>query len=153
MRGVAERFDALVIKRRPDQCWGWLGTKHRQGYAKISVNGRHRPAHRISYMLHKGPIPDGMLVCHKCDNPECTNPNHLFIGTALDNMQDKIKKGRHKGAKRGAKHHLAKLSSKQVEEIRILYKTDPISQQDIADSFGISQGQVSMIVNFKRWSN
>jgi len=87
------------------------------GYARISINGKVTPLHRVMYEKHKGKIPRGMCVCHKCDNPECINPDHLFLGTQRDNVLDMIKKGRDNHA-RGEKHHRAKLTANKVLEIQ-----------------------------------
>ncbi len=92
-------------------------------------------------MLHNGDIPDGLHVCHKCDNTICVNPNHLFLGTAADNMADRDKKGRHKPG------ITTKLSKKQVDEIRSLYPS--IEQKILAEKYSVSQGQISRIVNYK----
>ena len=90
-----ERFERLIEKS--DGCWEWKGTKC-FGYGKITLkrNGRHRPtfAHRVSYELYRGPIRDGLLVCHHCDNPGCVRPDHLFLGTKKDNAQDYQRKFR-----------------------------------------------------------
>ena len=97
MSTVEERFWAKVVKS--DGCWEWTAKHDKNGYGRFSPNGQYSqvPAHRFSWELHNGPVPEGMLVCHRCDNPECTNPNHLFLGTPQDNMDDKVRKGRWKG--------------------------------------------------------
>lgn len=94
---VEERFWAKVVKT--EGCWKWTAKRDRNGYGRFSPNGQYSQtvAHRFSWELHNGPIPEGMLVCHHCDNPECTNPSHLFLGTPQDNMDDKVRKGRWKG--------------------------------------------------------
>lgn len=95
-------------------CWEWTGTKHRDGYGQYR-GGKHRKyAHRVSYELYKGEIPEGMFVCHTCDNPPCVNPSHLFLGTPKDNKQDAVRKERHA---RGTKVNTAKLSEDQVKTI------------------------------------
>jgi hypothetical protein len=77
-----------------DECWNWNRSKDYKGYGQLSVNGKPRRAHRISFVLTKGEIPSGMFVCHSCDNPPCINPVHLFLGTCLDNMRDCVRKKR-----------------------------------------------------------
>lgn len=90
---LEQRFWSKVQKT--DECWLWLGAKSR-GYGMIRIGGmaEKKAASRVSWMLHFGPIPEGMHVLHKCDNPQCTNPKHLFLGTHADNMRDKTAKGR-----------------------------------------------------------
>jgi len=88
-----ERFFARVNKI-PGGCWEWTGPLEPSGYARCWGGTKER-AHRFSWMIYNGPIPEGMLVLHKCDNKKCVNPDHLFLGTQLDNMRDKVEKGRH----------------------------------------------------------
>lgn len=94
MRTVEEKFWAAVIKTAG--CWQWAGTKGKDGYGQLpapSANTTLR-AHRVSWEIHFGPIPEGLLVCHHCDTTECTNPGHLFLGTQQDNADDMVRKGR-----------------------------------------------------------
>ncbi len=91
---IEKRFFRYVMIDVPAKCWNWLGCKSPQGYGKTSVAGRAARAHRVSYELHKGPIPEGMMVLHSCDNPSCVNPSHLSVGTAADNAADTVARGR-----------------------------------------------------------
>ena len=89
---IRDRFFSKVEKTK--SCWLWVGAKTGNGYGAIKVNGKMRPAHRVSYELHLGPIPDGLIVLHKCDNPGCVRPMHLRAGTHKDNTADMIRKNR-----------------------------------------------------------
>lgn len=149
-KGLTERFK-IGIKDKANGCWN-VNPTARGGYGKIQAFGKPMSYHRVSYELFNGSIPKGLHVCHKCDNPKCVNPEHLFLGSSLDNMRDKISKGRHKGAKSGEQHHRAKLTIWQVEDIRKLCQLGEISQYDIAELFGVSQTTVNNIKTGKRWS-
>lgn len=110
---------ARVVKH--DGCWGWTGAKYRGGYGKVAfAAGRHLCAHRLSFAMHRLQEPGDMQVCHSCDNPECSNPAHLWLGTAKLNSDDKIRKGRanHVGLA-GAANPSARLSLEAVRQIRV----------------------------------
>jgi hypothetical protein len=134
-------------------CWEWTGTKYRGGYGHFrrQINGEWvmAKAHRYSYEVHKGPIPDGLLILHSCDNPSCVNPAHLRAGTAKENVQDMIKKGRKKyGTSPGNKQH----SKELAEYIREFRRDNPErTQVEIAWCFQTSPAQVSRILNQKIW--
>lgn len=81
--------------RKEQDCWIWTGARHPFGHGLFMWEGKNQYVHRISWQLHKGPIPDGLYVCHTCDNPPCVNPDHLWIGTCGDNLRDMAAKGRH----------------------------------------------------------
>jgi hypothetical protein len=130
----------------PYGCWPWTGGKKHDGYGILRIFGRHEGAHRASWILTNGPIDDASIfVCHRCDNPPCVNPAHLFLGTHLDNMRDMIRKGR-----RGC--YEPKLTAEKA--IAILEQTRAgRHDRDIAADFGISYGLVSLIRIGARWGH
>lgn len=94
------------VTRPENECWPWAGATHNKGYGNIGIDGRTTTTHRLAYSLAIGPIPDGMHVLHRCDNPPCCNPEHLFLGTNRDNHADKIAKGRQaSGDRSGSRLH------------------------------------------------
>ena len=142
------RFWSKVEKRGPihpifGRCWTWLGALCSFGYGHFSSEGMQGPVHRYSYKLHKGNIPDGLYVCHHCDNPSCVNPKHLFVGTPQDNMLDKLSKDRqprYNGIGRG------KLTKEQVIEIRnrfIKHSAGTSSAKHLAKEFNVSLPTIS----------
>lgn len=103
--------------RKTDSCWIWTGATNWKGYGTFGMNGTHWIASRAAYHFFKGNIPEGMFVCHRCDNPPCCNPAHLFIGTVLDNKRDALSKGRKQGRNK------RDLNSPRYAEIRALRKS------------------------------
>lgn len=145
-------FWAKVNKSgHPHGCWEWTGTRHYKGYGLFGFGRKIHKSHRVAFRLTKGEIADGLCVCHKCDNPPCVNPDHLFLGTHKDNTRDKIAKGRDKHATPERNGGGGKLGWQEVRAIRGMYAAGEMSQQAIADKFGVSQILVSVIVRQKIW--
>lgn len=91
---IDERFWVKVDRRGDDECWPWTACRSQKGYGRFRFNGNQTNAHRVAFILTRGPIADALLVCHRCDNPICCNPAHLFLGSNADNMADMVRKGR-----------------------------------------------------------
>jgi hypothetical protein len=132
----------------------WICNSHRKnqqsGYHEMNRNGKMIKIHRYMYEKYHGSIPEGLLVCHKCDNKSCINPEHLFVGTSKDNTQDMMKKGRHKPNNiRGEMMGTAKLKNNQVISIR----ADKRMIKDIAKEYGISIAQISKIRRGECWGH
>jgi hypothetical protein len=125
-------------------CWIWTGNWDKDGYGNLFIKRKKYLAHRLSWELHKGIIPIGMFVLHRCDTPSCVNPNHLFIGTRRDNIADCVKKDRDS---KGEKHYPSKLTEKDVLSIR----ADPRNQPTLAIEFKVDQSIISKIKSRKIW--
>jgi len=153
-----DRFWAAVIKT--DKCW-FFQNIGRRGYGKILANGKHVRAHRLSWELHFGPVPSGMIVCHHCDNPACVRPDHLFLGTHAHNAADRNRKGRTsrgsdtapKNPMRGEWHLNAVFKNADIIRIRERYAAGGISQQTIADHYGVLQSTISSIITRRTWKH
>lgn len=110
----AALFWSKVQKGGPDECWIWTGSKTPSGYGQLRIRQRACVAHRFSYELNIGPVPNSLFVCHRCDNPGCVNPGHLFLGNQQDNVADMVRKGRHssrthpESLRRGLDHHFGR---------------------------------------------
>lgn len=167
---LAEKVNFYSQKRPDEGCWEWTGTIHHRGYGVICHEGKMLLAHRAAYQATFCEIPAGLFVCHRCDNPKCVRPDHLFGGTPAENMADKVRKGRQsKGDQhaatfknstafksaipRGERHGCAKLSQSQVADIRRrwLDRGPGARQRAIAQQFGVSQSLVSLIVRGHLW--
>lgn len=148
----ASRFWAKVdIKLDTDLCWEWQAGKTEFGYGQFKVKSYQGiNSHRVTWELFYGEIPDGLWVLHTCDNPACCNPNHLFLGTALDNARDKESKNR--GNKKGEHNSGHKLTQAQVVYVRLRYAKGDILQRELAAEMGVDPSVISRIVRNKQWS-
>lgn len=144
---VSERFWRNV--RKSDGCWEWTAYRDGRGYGSIRSDGATWRAHRLSWVMAHGPILPGLFVCHRCDNPPCVNPVHLFLGTPADNMRDMDAKGR-RVAMPGALNRHAKLTPAQVIEIRRRAANGERGTA-LAAEFGISQPSAHMVIVRKNW--
>lgn len=125
-------------------CWTWTGSTSQDGYGHFRVNRRVVLVHRFSWEFHHGPIPKGLLVCHKCDNPPCVNPAHLFLGTSAENTADASRKGRMR-TPRGEKNPSSKLTDIQRQEI-VDAKSGGESAKDIAKRYDVGESTVFRLV-------
>ncbi len=144
-------FDRLlshIVKK--DGCWKWNGYKDPGGYGRLMMPGGPIRAHRLSYIFHCGPIPCGKYVLHRCDNPECTNPDHLYVGSHADNMADKVSRGRaYTGSHAGELHGMSKLKETDVRMIRASAEPNPV----LARKFGVTPSAIGLIKRRKTWSH
>lgn len=185
---LAQRYWARVDRNGPipahrpelGPCWGWTGSTDRDGYGSLTDGVRGKRAHRISFDLHHGPIPSGQMVCHHCDNPPCSRPDHLFLGGPISNARDMVAKRRQAagarngrwqrpdraptGDRNGSRTHperlrrgetnpAAKVTEEQVREMRGRYAAGGVTQAHLASDYGITQGIVSAILRRKLWAH
>lgn len=155
-RPLSERFSERFERGTADQCWPWTSTKNRAGYGVINSGGPRglrRPvlAHRVSWTLSVGDIPKGACVLHRCDNPPCVNPAHLFVGTHADNVADKMAKGRYRaGAHSPETCNFTKLNRDAAREIRRRFASGE-SKRHLATAFGVARQNIHFIVTNKTW--
>lgn len=155
-RPFLERFEDSYTPEPNSGCWLWIGsmtgTGHAcgKGYGAISKDGRYVRAHRISWEMANGPIPDGMHVLHKCDTTTCVNPDHLFIGTNLDNVLDKVAKGRARSGRLcGSRNGASKLTDETVRLIRVSSESAPI----LAAKLGVSSTAIKRVRRRELWAH
>lgn len=130
-----------------DNCWEWQGCLLNTGYGSVGRNGKSVSTHRAAYEMTKGTIPDGLCVCHRCDNRKCVRPSHLFLGTPQDNAKDRDNKRRQP---RGNTHGRAKVTQEQADEIRILSGAGQ-DRKSLAARFGIHTSQIGRIIRGDAW--
>lgn len=144
------RLLAKTIKKADNKCWLWIGVK-RGGYGRLTYAGKYVTAHRMWFLFTYGFIPAGLEVLHKCDNPGCVNPKHLFLGTQKDNMIDCSKKGRmpFRKGENGSNH---KVSNEQVLSIRRLANSG-MPRKRLCEIYGLKRSQIHNIINRKCWKH
>lgn len=179
----AARFWSKIHRSTNIECWEWTAYRTPDGYGRIKVSGRMLLAHRVAWMFEFGPIPEGLCVCHRCDNPKCCNPHRLFLGTQLDNMRDATRKGRTlpnrrrgenhpwhlrpelipRGDRAGARKHPERVvrgerchSAKLTEPDVVLIRklaSSGVPISDLAHQFGIAKVNVRKVVQGRNWKH
>lgn len=145
-------FETLYLAEPMSGCWLWEGSTNEDGYGRFWNGHRRIGAHRQSWIEARGQIPVGLSVLHRCDNPACVNPNHLFLGTQLDNISDMKTKGRARNRPHlGEQHPMAILTESQVIEIRRRYAEGSVMMAHLGAEFGISRQSVSDVIKRKSW--
>ena len=134
------------------ECWEWQGGRTSAGYGQFKAGGETYYAHRYSCELHHGPIPQGMQALHSCDNPTCVNPGHLRIGSQLENMRDKMDRGRHWTGERpkGEGHHAAKMTKDKVLAVRAAIRSGA-TRRELADRYDVSLSCIDGITSRRTW--
>jgi hypothetical protein len=150
---VVKRFWEKVENVGGDGCWIWTAFRNLGGYGKFASK-TNTFAHRLSWIIANGPIPTGMIVCHRCDNPACVNPAHLFLGSHADNVADKMRKGRGRWkGNPGSDNGWSVLTEQDVLQIRRLFDGKRGSQAALARQFGVSRQQIWRIVRNFEWTH
>jgi hypothetical protein len=145
---------------KTDGCWTWTAARCADGYGQIYVSpDRMVSAHRFSWEIANGPIPDGLWVLHACDNPPCVRPDHMFLGTNADNMRDMVSKGRQwaqarpEAVVRGSRIPWAKLTEAQVVDIRSRYAAGGTTYARLAAEYGVAESAVGLVVTRRTWTH
>jgi HNH endonuclease len=166
MQSIEERFLSHVQKH-PFHCWLWTGPTHGNGYGEFMFHRKRYSAHRFSFRLYNGTIRKGLHVLHRCDNPPCVRPSHLFLGTPADNWRDMIAKGHHARvpdsfkARLGTDNNAHKLTNAQVKKIRKLYESErhlprkgrPHSSSILATMFHVDRHTIRRITTRRYWKH
>jgi hypothetical protein len=153
-QGLSKNFPQRFWRKvsKTESCWIWTGNKSSGRYGEINKFGGHHliKSHRASWILHYGPIPEGYSVCHRCDNPACVRPDHLWIGTHDQNMKDMVSKGRSRGLS-GERHNLAKLNQDAVAYIRKHHNPQKRIGGMLARKFGVTRHTICSVFHNKSW--
>lgn len=155
-QSIINRFHSSYMPVPICGCWLWEKATFGRGYgwffiAKIGRKRLSEKAHRASWLIHFGDIPEGMHVLHRCDVPLCVNPSHLFLGTNLDNIKDRLLKDRPKSGVRGMKHPRAKLTDEMVLQVRASYPWKYGERVKLANKLGVSKHTLSSIIYGRSW--
>jgi DNA-binding XRE family transcriptional regulator len=143
------RFHSNVNKKNEDECWNWTGYKQKSGHGQLRMRQQNFYAHRIAYIITNGQYNENLCVCHKCDNPACCNPKHLFLGTMSDNMKDKVIKNRQsKGTEVSGI-----LTEQEVLEIKRIYADGNTTQTLLGRKYGVTQSTIGRIISGHRWGH
>lgn len=152
---VEQRFWEKVIVKGADDCWEWQAKRDKDGYGEFAIShGNNHKAHRVSWLLSRGKPAGKLWVLHKCDNPPCVNPNHLFLGTATDNNRDASAKGRSRGGSRkGEDNHSHRLTNQDILDIRNKYASGKYTTIRLAEEYRTSSGGIHNILTGKNWGH
>lgn len=161
MKPVIQRVLDKVVRIPFSGCWIFTGATNEAGYGIVGTGGRGQPndrAHRITYRHYCGPIPYGMFVCHSCDTPSCCNPDHLFLGTNQDNVDDMVRKGRNSKPPRnlhivGSVHVNSRFTDDEVAFVRTCHALYGVSIYRLAKEFGVAQSTMNRVVSGARYKN
>lgn len=145
---IMARFWGFVNRTTATECWTWLGTVNGHKYGVFVLAGRTRAmAHRFAWLVSRGPIPAGKVVCHSCDNPRCVNPNHLRVDSQAGNIHESVRK-----ARKNCWGH-QKLDAGRVLAIRDRYAAGGVTQRTLGREFGVARNTVSQIITGKTWGH
>lgn len=153
-RDWRERLWEKIDRRGPSECWPWTGSRDGRGYGMFMFSSirdvkRNMKAHRAAYVSENGPVPDDVFVCHRCDNPPCCNPAHLFPAHHQGNVDDMVAKGRHRGSGKGQAAPTAKLTDEAVRRIR----SDPRSSRAVAAELGVGKSTINSVRAGETWKH